>query len=82
MSRRLRQVGAATQSLRRRVLGTLLPAAVGCFAGFQYAQATLPPEDAQRLAAMYASGGAALGILAVRLVGLLWMIIQDFASSD
>ncbi|MEL6186608.1 MAG: hypothetical protein AAFU79_18470 [Myxococcota bacterium] len=81
MSRRLQQVGAATQSLRRRVLGTLFPAAVGCLAGFQYARATLPAEEGGLLG-MYATAGAAVAILAVRLGGILWMIIQDFSSSN
>lgn len=69
---------AATSSLRRRVLGTLAPAALGCALGFYYAQAFVPEAASQNLYGMYATIGAVIAIMTVRVGSILWMIVADF----
>lgn len=70
--------GSGVSALRQRLIGTLVPAAVGCFAGYMYAEQTLPPDVlTSGLVSMYATMGAAAGILVVRVVSLGWMIVRD-----
>lgn len=80
----LRRFQAASERARRRILGTLLPAAVGCVAGFYYGRHFGDPELPARvgLPGLYATLGAVVGILAVRVGGLLWMIARDFLGRD
>lgn len=82
MRRPTRAVGEAPASsgARRRILGTLAPAAVGCVLGYFYGVYFGDLDAAARvgLPGMYASLGAVVGILVVRVGGLLWMIVGDF----
>lgn len=79
---RLAGAAAATASLRRRVLGTLGPAALGCAGGFYYARMFIPEAEAQGLYGMYATTGAVVALLSVRLGGIFWMIARDFLGRD
>jgi uncharacterized membrane protein YccC len=69
---------------RRRILGTLAPAALGCVVGYYYGEWFGDPEEAARigLPGMYASIGAVVGILLVRLSTLVGMILRDFLGRD
>lgn len=64
--------------LRRRMLLTVLPAAVGAFGGHLYAKYGLDGAAYSRLAGMYAAAGAAAGILAVRLFTIFKTILGDY----
>lgn len=67
---------------RARLFATLLPAAIGCFCGFLYAERAIPAEtpEASGLYGMYATLGAVVGILIMRVGGLVYMIIRDFGE--
>ena len=69
-------------SARRRILGTLAPAAVGCFAGYLYGENFADPDLSEKvgLPGLYATLGAASALMIVRLGGLLWMIVRDLRS--
>ena len=73
-----------SESIRRKLIGALTPAALGAGLGFVYARQTLSPElmESSALPAMYATMGAALGILAVRVVSLGRLMFADFFGSD
>jgi hypothetical protein len=57
---------------------TVLPAAVGAFAGFVYARRTLDPAGFERLGGLYSAAGAAAAILLLRVVGLFAVIAMDY----
>lgn len=71
-------------ALRNRVLKTLGPAAAGALAGFYYGRWFGDPELVKSigLPGLYATMGAILGILVVRLGTIMWMIVRDFADRD
>lgn len=68
------------QALRHRLIGTMLPVAVGATLGFYYWKWFVGGEGSQNLAAAYAAAGAASVLLAVRVFTLLRMIASDFFS--
>lgn len=69
---------------RRRIVGTLAPAAIGCLLGYYYGEYFGDVEEAARigLPGMYASVGAVVGILVMRVGGLFWMIARDFLGRE
>lgn len=73
-----------SQTIRRRLISALTPAAIGAGLGFVYARQTLNPEllESSTLPAMYATMGAAVGILSVRVFGLGKLMFSDFFGSD
>jgi hypothetical protein len=75
---------ARPQSLLKRLARTLLLAAIGAFAGVQYAHATLEPEilDGSSLLGMYAAAGSALLILGARLVALAGTLWRGYCGRD
>lgn len=66
-------------AVRRRVLGTFAPAALGCVLGFYYHQWFGPTgtEAGRAMAGLYATMGAAGMILATRLGAILFALVQD-----
>lgn len=63
--------------LSRRIAISFVVAAIGAAAGFFYAQQTIPAEKVRTLAPMYATAGALIGILVLRLTALIRMILSD-----
>ena len=84
MTEKLDQAARSTAGLRRRLLGTLLPAAVGCALGYLYGERFGDPSLASPagLPGLYATLGAVVGILATRVGSVLWMVLRDFAGWD
>lgn len=70
----------ATAGLRRRLIGTVLPAAIGCAAGFWAGQRYGDADLLAEAPGMYATMGAVVGILAVRVGAMFWLIIREFTS--
>ncbi len=68
--------------LRRRMMLTVVPAAIGTVAGFAYGKLTLDPVAYPRLAGMYAAFGAAGGILLLRVVTIFWTIFADYFQKN
>ena len=68
--------------LRRVMLRTVLPAAIGTFGGYLYARFALKPDAFARLAGMYSAAGAAAGILSVRVAALFWAIVSDYFQKN
>lgn len=77
---RLDQAAAASRGLRRRLVGSVTPAAVGCALGFLYGQRFGDLGDAAP--GLYATLGAVVGILVVRVGAILWMILRDYVRND
>ena len=67
--------------LLKRFTSATLSAAAGAALGYGWARLSLPAEVATaRLLGMYASAGAVLGVLAVRLGAILASILKDALS--
>lgn len=65
--------------LHRRFISAVLAASIGAVAGYLYSQVDLPPElRSGSFAGMYATAGAAIAVLAVRLFSLGKSIVQDY----
>ncbi len=72
------------QQIRRKAAATLIPAVAGAVGGYFYAQYALDQELMvnSALPAMYASMGAIVGILVIRLAGLFKTMLSDFFIKD
>lgn len=67
--------------IRRRVLVSLTAAAAGGLLGLLYAHSSLAPWPVHgnaQLQTLYACVGAIGGILAIRMLGLLWALFGDW----
>lgn len=66
--------------LGRRIAQAFIAAAAGSFVGYQYAVATVPPEvlATSQVAGMYATAGAVIGVLAMRMGALLLAMGREF----
>lgn len=68
---------SAPAGVLRRLIQALLIAAIGVAGGFAYAQFSLSPAQlSTRLPGLYASMGAAIAILGVRLLNLVYRIFR------
>lgn len=67
-------------SFGRRLAQACMAAAAGSFLGQQYAVAHVPAHvlEGSHLAGMYATGGAVVAVLALRLGTLLWAMGREF----
>ncbi len=71
---------ARRAGLGRRIAQAFIAAAAGSFIGFQYAVATVPQHvlETSQVAGMYATGGAIIGVLAMRGGMLLLAMGREF----
>lgn len=80
----LNQRKGGPRTMKDRFLASFTPAVLGAGLGFAYARYSLDPEalKASNVPAMYASMGAVIGILVVRVASLFVMMFQDFFGKD
>lgn len=73
-------VTASRSGLGRRISQAFIAAAAGTFVGYQYALATVPPHvlETSQLGGMYATGGAVVGVLSMRMGILLFQLVREF----
>jgi predicted membrane protein len=73
-------VTASRSGLGRRISQAFIAAAAGTFIGYQYALATVPPHvlEKSQLGGMYATGGAVVGVLSMRMGVLLVQLAREF----
>lgn len=73
-------VTASRSGLGRRISQAFIAAAAGTFVGYQYALATVPAHvlEASQLGGMYATGGAVVGVLAMRMGVLMIQLVREF----
>jgi len=66
--------------LANRIATALFGASVGAAGGYFLALQQLPPEviEANRIAPMWASAGAVVGVLTIRAGALLRLMIRDY----
>ena len=77
--RRTPQDAPARPTFIRRLGMALVAAALGSYAGHQYAIRVLPEHvQSTELLGMYATGGAVIGILLLRFGTLLWALWRDY----
>ncbi len=74
---------AKRPTIVRRIAISSLVAAIGSFAGFQYAASSLP-ESSQRaqLVAMHAILGAVAGLMIFRFASVIVGLIRDWRSRE
>lgn len=84
MTEVLEKAARASAPLRRRIIGTLLPAAIGCALGYLYGERYGDPDliETLNLPGLYATLGAVVGILCVRLGVIVWMVLRDIVRGD
>lgn len=73
-------VQARRASLGRRISQAFIAAAAGTFVGYQYAVATVPSHvlEASQIGGMYATGGAVVAVLVMRVGALLLAMAGEF----
>lgn len=71
---------AQRAGLGRRISQAFVAAAAGTFVGYQYAVATVPGHvlEASQIGGMYATGGAVVAVLLMRLATLLFAMGREF----
>jgi len=62
------------------VAQAFMASAIGCYLGYQYASATIPAETLERthVAGMYATAGAVIAVLGLRMGTLFWVMGREF----
>lgn len=68
-------------SIKRRVIQSFLAASVGAALGYLYARTQLPPKLLQSngaMTGMFATAGAAVGMLTLRMSKMLWTMFSDY----